>query len=108
MRKVPFSSLLQLLLFSLLSLRATATAGEEKELSLDVLFQDFVEVSNTKEVVLFMQAKIIEENVDMMRVVNYLNSTNFKAINDHMWTLPEFMEVITVIKQRVNCRVSHA
>jgi ferritin len=67
--------------------------GRNAELHIDTLFQEFVAVSNFKEVVLFLQAKIVEENPDMMRVVNYLNGTDFKAINDHMWKHPEFTEV---------------
>ena len=89
-----------LLIILTLSLICSATIisaqgkdGNAPRLHLDELFQELAEVSHLKEVILFAQAKIVEGNPDMTRIVNYMNGSDFKAINDFMWESPQFFKV---------------
>ncbi len=52
---------------------------------LEELYEGFYEVANLEEVVDLLQEKAEEDDPDMMRIIDYMNSTDFRTINDFMW-----------------------
>ncbi len=62
---------------------------------LEDLFEDFYAVANLGEVVDLLRDKLEAEDADVMRVVGYMNSSDFRAINDFMWDYRGSLDVRT-------------
>lgn len=65
----------------------TTPKPEFESIHLDVMFREFANVSNLAGVAEFLAQQALERNPDMMRVIDFLRSDDFKAINDCLWSI---------------------
>ena len=78
----------------LILILSTSSGGENVDsIHLDVVFRDFARVSNMYEVFAFLVEKSLENDVDMLRVLDFLHSKDFKAINDYLWESRDWKNV---------------
>jgi len=68
-----------------LLLLATLGSGCQALLDLNRLYEEFYDVSNMIAVQDLLAAKMTGEDPDLMRIVNYMNSSDFFHIYEHMW-----------------------
>ena len=86
--------------FGLIILLSGTSLSVQAQLDLGRLFQDFWEMINGNEIVDFLEVKIDQGDPDAIRIMEYVNSTDFKMINDHMWESREFINVRSLRMQK--------
>ena len=63
------------------------------QLHLQRLYDDFYDVVHGDEIYELLSTRFEAGDKDVIRIVNYLNSSDFKSINDHLWRSNEFKMV---------------
>ena len=98
-RKLSPALLLVILVGFLADLSLCSASGRQiyevapPQLHLQRLYDDFYDVVHGAEISDLLSTRLEAGDKDVVRIVKYLNSSDFKSINDHLWSSNEFKMV---------------